>query len=160
MKSSRFFAAGVIAIQLVMMMFVETAPYDLLDDDDDDNDSWMRTTDFMPSGAIGRCSISSCYPDKLEVAISYLRERWVQGASLVAPLRIQNEPDIENRRKEVNVAALKHLSSYKRPLIDASKRLRIVQKEPGVSSAPQLEFHPSSKWLLKDPKLFKNPLTV
>ncbi|KAL5559802.1 hypothetical protein UlMin_036013 [Ulmus minor] len=42
--------------------------------------------------------------------------------------------------REVNLAALKHISSYRRPVFDADKRLKMVQK-----------------WLLRDPKLLKSP---
>lgn len=61
---------------------VETAPYDLLDD----VDRWIYT-----NRAIGRCnsyiiSITCGYCKKLEVEISYLRERRVQDASLTMPL--------------------------------------------------------------------------
>ncbi|KAF3447120.1 hypothetical protein FNV43_RR12300 [Rhamnella rubrinervis] len=167
---------------------VESVPFDMLDDDD----PWIRTTDFTPSGAIGRCnsyriSIPPRHGAKLKKTMSYLRERRVQDVSLRRPLRIQNEPDfgmalsdpffyihnneridfetmflvnvvvhkgifnqhqisdsffnlLRNQTKEVNLAALKHISSYKRPVFDAYKRLKIVQE-----------------WLLRDPKLFKSP---
>ncbi|GAV80756.1 RdRP domain-containing protein [Cephalotus follicularis] len=42
--------------------------------------------------------------------------------------------------KEINVAALKHIWTYKRPVFDACKRLKHVQE-----------------WLLKDPKHFMSP---
>ncbi|KAH7524659.1 hypothetical protein FEM48_Zijuj06G0143000 [Ziziphus jujuba var. spinosa] len=166
----------------------DSVPYDMLDDDD----PWIRTTDFTPSGAIGRSnsyriSIPPRHGAKLKKAISYLRERRVHHDSLRWPLRIQKEPDFDmpmsdpffcihykedidfetmflvnavihkgifnqhqisdgffnllrNQMKEVNVAALKHISSYKRPVFDAYRRLKVVQE-----------------WLLRDPKLFKKP---
>ena len=47
---------------------------------------------------------------------------------------------LRNQPKEVNVAALKHISSYKHPVFDAYRRLKLVQE-----------------WLLRDPKLLKIP---
>ncbi|KAI6680171.1 hypothetical protein NL676_034052 [Syzygium grande] len=46
---------------------------------------------------------------------------------------------LKSRPKEVNIAALKHICSYKCPVFDAYKRLKLLQK-----------------WLLKNPKLLKN----
>lgn len=163
---------------------VETVPFDLLDDDD----PWIRTTDFTPSGAIGRCNsyrilIPPRHRAKLRKALSYFQEARVQHF-IERPLKIQNEPDfgmslsdpffyhyngeidfeimflvnvvmhkgifnqhqitdsffnlLRNQTKEVNVAALKHISSFKRPYFDAYERLKIVQE-----------------WLLRNPKLFK-----
>lgn len=166
----------------------ESVPFDLLDDDD----PWIRTTDFTPSGAIGRCnsyrvSIPPRHGAKLKKAMTYLKERRVQEGRIKKPPRIQDEPDFEmpmsdpffsihykenisfeilflvnavmhrgilnqhqlsdsffellrNQSKEINVAALKHLCSYKHPVFDASKRLKLVQD-----------------WLLRNPKLIKNP---
>jgi RNA-dependent RNA polymerase len=166
----------------------ESVPFHLLDDDD----PWIRTTDFTPSGAIGRCnsyrvSIPPRHGGKLKRAMDYLKERRVQETCLRYPLRIQNEPDFEllisgpffcidfkegitfeimfllnavlhrgifnqhhlsdnffnllrSHPNEVNVAALKHICSYRRPVFDAYKRLKVVQD-----------------WLLKNPKLFKRP---
>ncbi|KDP38635.1 hypothetical protein JCGZ_03988 [Jatropha curcas] len=163
-------------------------PFNLLDDDD----PWIRTTDFTPSGAIGRCnsyrvSIPPRHGAKLERAINYLKERRVQVDSLRRPLKILNEPDygmpmsdpffcihrkegiafeivflvnavmhkgifnqhqlsddffdlLRNQPADINVAALKHICSYKRPVFDAHRRLKAVQE-----------------WLLKNPKLFKCP---
>lgn len=166
----------------------ETVSFDLLDDDD----PWIRTTDFTPSGAIGRCnsyrvSIPPRYGRKLEKAMDYLKERRVHEFCLKSPLRIQDEPDfglpmsdplfciqhmegiafeimflvnaalhkgifnqhqlsdnffdlLKSQAMDVNVAALKHICSYRSPVFDASKRLKIVQD-----------------WLLRNPKLFKSP---
>lgn len=163
-------------------------PFDLLDDDD----PWIRTTDFTPSGAIGRCnsyriSISARHRGKLNKVVNYLRERRVQEDCLRRPLTIRDEPDFEvpvtdpffcihykigvsfeimflvnavmhkgifnqhqlsdsffdqlrSQFRDVNVAALKHIYSYKRPVFDAYKRLKAVQE-----------------WLLKNPKLYKSP---
>ncbi|KAI4316321.1 hypothetical protein L6164_024311 [Bauhinia variegata] len=164
----------------------ESVPFDLLDDDD----PWIRTTDFTPSGAIGRCnsyriSIPPRHGAKLMNALNYLKSQRVQNISHKRPIRIQNEPDygipmidpffcvhfhegipfdlmflvnaivhkgifnqhrltdsffelLRNQPKEVNVAALKHLCSYSRPVFDAVKRLRTVQE-----------------WLLRNPKLYQ-----
>ena len=166
----------------------ESVPFDLLDDDD----PWIRTTDFTPSGAIGRCnsyrvSIPPRHRGKLKKAMVYLKERRVHEVCLRSPLRIRDEPDfglpmsdpffcihfekgiafevmflvnaalhkgifnqhqlsdnffdlLRSQTKEVNVAVLKHICSYKRPVFNASKRLKIVQD-----------------WLLTNPKLFKSP---
>ncbi|KAF8035866.1 hypothetical protein BT93_C1786 [Corymbia citriodora subsp. variegata] len=46
---------------------------------------------------------------------------------------------LKSQPKEVNIAALKHICSYKRPVFDVYKRLKLVQE-----------------WLLKNPKLVKN----
>ncbi|XP_004501325.1 RNA-dependent RNA polymerase 6 [Cicer arietinum] len=164
----------------------ESVTIDLLDDDD----PWIRTTDFTPSGAIGRCnfyriSIPPRYGAKLNKAMEYLRCQRVQRVPLKRPLRILNEPDfgvpmssaffyidfqkditfdimflinaivhkgifnqyslsykffelLRSQPKDVNVAALKHLCSYKRPVFDAAKRLKTVQE-----------------WLLRNPKLYE-----
>ncbi|GAU23167.1 hypothetical protein TSUD_306150 [Trifolium subterraneum] len=164
----------------------ESVTIDLLDDDD----PWIRTTDFTPSGAIGRCSyyriaIPPRYGAKLNKALEYLRRQRVQRVPLNRPLRILNEPDfgvpmsdaffyidfqkdisfdimflinaivhrgifnqyslsnkffelLRNQPKDVNVAALKHLCTYKRPVFDAAKRLEMVQR-----------------WLLRNPKLYE-----
>ncbi|KAG5048419.1 hypothetical protein JHK85_009522 [Glycine max] len=166
----------------------ESVPFDLLDDDD----PWIRTTDFTPSGAIGRCnfyriSIPPRHGAKLMKAMLYLKGQRVQiqELPLKQTLRTQNEPDfgmpmsdaffyvhfqkdiafdimflvnaivhkgifnqhrlsdrffelLRNQPKELNVAALKHLCSYKRPVFDATKRLKIVQE-----------------WLLRNPKLYQ-----
>ncbi|KAK7311873.1 hypothetical protein RJT34_10310 [Clitoria ternatea] len=165
----------------------ESVPFDLLDDDD----PWIRTTDFTPSGAIGRCnfyriSIPPRNGARLMRAMLYLRGQRVQEVLLKQPLRIMEEPDfgvpmtnaffyvpfqkgiafdimflvnaivhkgifnqhrlshvffelLRNQQKELNVAALKHICTYKRPVFDAAKRLKIVQE-----------------WLLRNPKLYQN----
>ncbi|CAK7353670.1 unnamed protein product [Dovyalis caffra] len=165
-----------------------SVPFDVLDDDD----PWIRTTDFTPSGAIGRCnyyrvSIPPRHGLKLRKAVNYLKERRVQEEHLRRPIRILDEPDfgmsrsdpffcihhkegiafevmflvnavmhkgifnqhqlssdffdlLRNHPAEVSVAALKHICSYRRPVFDAHRRLKVVLE-----------------WLLKNPKLFKNP---
>ena len=165
----------------------ESVTFDLLDDDD----PWIRTTDFTPSGAIGRCnfyriSIPPRYGAKLMKAMLYLKGQRVQEIPLKRPLRVLDEVDfgvpmsdtffcihsqkgitfdimflvnaivhkgiinphrlsdgffelLRNQPKEVNVAALKHLCSYRRPVFDATKRLKTVQE-----------------WLLRNPKLYQN----
>ncbi|XP_028778416.1 RNA-dependent RNA polymerase 6-like [Neltuma alba] len=164
----------------------ESATHVLLDDDD----PWIRTTDFTPSKALGRCSFYRIsmpvrYRMKLLKTMEYLKGQRVQEISLNRPIRIMNEPfygvplsdhffsihfqkgitfDImflinailhkgifnqhrlsdgffellRKQPKEVNVAALKHLYSYKRPIFDAAKRLKMVQE-----------------WLLRNPKLYQ-----
>ncbi|KAM1200837.1 hypothetical protein ACFX2I_017061 [Malus domestica] len=166
----------------------QSVPFNLLDDDD----PWIRTTDFTPSGAIGRCncyrvSIPPRHGAKLKRTMDYLREHRVREVCLKRPPKVQNEPDfgmpasdpffcihykddisfeimflvnavmhkgifnqhqlsdsffdlLRSQPKEVNVAALKHLCTYKHPEFDACKRLKVVQD-----------------WLLKNPKLFKDP---
>ncbi|XP_020238569.1 RNA-dependent RNA polymerase 6 [Cajanus cajan] len=168
---------------------VELVPFDLLDDDD----PWIRTTDFTPSGAIGRCSfykisIPPRHGAKLMKAMLYLKGQrvQVQDLPLKQTLRTVNEPNfgvpmsdaffyiefqegipfdimflvnaivhkgifnqhrlldrffelLRNQPRELNVAALKHLCSYKRPVFDATKRLKTVQE-----------------WLLRNPKLYQS----
>ncbi|GMG99002.1 hypothetical protein Nepgr_000842 [Nepenthes gracilis] len=164
----------------------DSVPFDLLDDDD----PWIRTTDFTPSGAIGRCnyyriSIPPRNGPKLEKSMDYLREQRVPCDLPRQQLNIQYEPGfgmpmsdpffcvqreegvpfeitfmlnavmhkgiinqhqlsdkfldlLRNQSKEVNMAALKHICSYKYPVFDACKRLKLVQD-----------------WLLNNPKLLK-----
>ena len=164
------------------------APYDLLDDDD----PWIRTTDFTPSGAVGRCnyyrvSIPPRHGAKLRKAMVYLKQQRVQESSLKSPLRIREEPDygvsmsdpffcfhyrkdiqfeimfllnvvmhkgvfnqyqlsddlfdlLRRQPREVNVAALKYISSLKRTVFNAYEKLKGVQE-----------------WLLRDLKSLKIP---
>ncbi|KAJ7966178.1 RNA-dependent RNA polymerase [Quillaja saponaria] len=72
----------------------ELVPFDLLDDDD----PWIRTTDFTPTGALGRCnayrlSIPPRHGAKLKRAMNFLKERRVEEKALKGPLKIQDEPD-------------------------------------------------------------------
>lgn len=166
----------------------ESVPFNLLDDDD----PWIRTTDFTPSGAIGRCNtyrilIPPRHGIKLKKAMDYLKERRVPNDQLKKQLRVQDEPDfgktmpdplfsihykegipfkvlflvnvvmhkcimnqhqltdrffdlLRFQKEEVNMAALKHICSYRRPVYDAYKRMKLVQE-----------------WLLKNPKLIDRP---
>ncbi|KAA8521560.1 hypothetical protein F0562_012233 [Nyssa sinensis] len=128
----------------------ESVPFDLLDDDD----PWIRTMDFTPSVAIGRCityriSIPPRKGLSLTKAMAYLREQRVPDDCPKKQLRISDEPDfgmpiffdlLGSQPEEVNAAALQHLSSYRRPVFDAYKRLKLVQE-----------------WLLKNPKLLQRP---
>lgn len=71
-----------------------SVPFDLLDDDD----PWIRTTDFTPSGAIGRCnyyriSIPPRHGVKLKKVINYLKERRVQEVCLKRTLKSIDEPN-------------------------------------------------------------------
>ncbi|GMJ11104.1 SUPPRESSOR OF GENE SILENCING 2, RNA-dependent RNA polymerase 6, SILENCING DEFECTIVE 1 [Hibiscus trionum] len=124
---------------------------------------------------------------KLKKAMDFLRERRVAVDYLRGPLRVSDEPDfgrsmsgpfyhigykegipfetmflvnavmhkgifnqhqlseeffnlLRDQSSELNVAALRHIYSNRRPVNDAYKRLKVVQS-----------------WLLKNPKLFKNP---
>lgn len=166
----------------------ESVPFDLLDDDD----PWIRTTDFTPSGAIGRCnsyriSIPPRNGPKLERAIKYLMERRVPVERPKKLLRVKDEPGfgrqisdpffclqykegvpfevtfmlnaavhkgiinqyelserffdlIRTQSAEVNLAALRHICSYKRPVFDAYRRLKLVHD-----------------WLIRNPRLLKDP---
>ncbi|XP_044464019.1 RNA-dependent RNA polymerase 6-like isoform X2 [Mangifera indica] len=168
-----------------------TVPYDLLDDDD----PWIRTTDFTPSGAIGRCNyyricVRPRHGGKLNRAMDYLGKCGVPVECLRWPLKIRDGPEfgmlmtdpffcihhrdgidfevmylvnavmhkgifsqhrlsdnffniLRSQPKEVNMAALKHICSYKRPVFDACKRLQVLQE-----------------WLLKNPKLYEIPKQV
>lgn len=72
-----------------------TVPFDLLDDDD----PWIRTTDFTPRGAIGRCNVYriSIPPRKratLNKALVYLKECRVNVQdSFAKKLLIKDEPN-------------------------------------------------------------------
>lgn len=73
----------------------ETVPFNLLDDED----PWIRTTDFSPSGVIGRCNsyrihISPRFGAKLERAMQYLRERRITEHQPRCRLVVQDEPEI------------------------------------------------------------------
>lgn len=167
-----------------------SVPFDLLDDDD----PWIRTTDFTPSGAIGRCNMYriSIPPRKgaiLKKALEYLKESrvYIQDISSAKKLLIKDEPDfgmtlsdpffcIQHKQgitfgvlflvnaimhkgiinqhqmsdmffdllrlesEEVNLAALKHIYSYKRPLFDASRKLESVQQR--LHNNPKLTERP------------------
>lgn len=74
----------------------ESVPFDLLDDDD----TWIRTTDFTPGGAIGRCntyriSVRPRNGPNLLKALEYLRKRRVPvlNESPRKRLLVQDEPD-------------------------------------------------------------------
>ncbi|XP_043724050.1 RNA-dependent RNA polymerase 6 [Telopea speciosissima] len=162
----------------------ESVPFDMLDDED----PWIRTTDFTPSGVIGRCnsyrfSISPRFGRKLNEAVDYLKGQRIPYEHPRQSLRIKKEPNfgvpmsdsffcihhkdgvsfetmflvnaimhkgvmnqhqlsneffdlLRMQTREVNVTALKHICSYKHPVFDAYKSLKLVQA-----------------WLLKDPKL-------
>lgn len=167
----------------------EPIPIDLLDDDD----PWIRTTDFTPSGAIGRCnsyriSLSPRNRGKLNRVIKYLMERRVSVEYPKQLLRVTDEHNhclrnlsdpffcvqyeegvpfevtfmlnaavhkgiineyqlsgkffdlLRTQSAEVNLAALRHICSYKRPVFDAYKRLKLVHD-----------------WLLRNPRLLRDP---
>ncbi|KAK3043720.1 hypothetical protein RJ639_001916 [Escallonia herrerae] len=166
----------------------ESLPLNLLDDDD----PWIRTTDFTPSGAIGRCNtfrlmIQPRHRGKLNKTMNYLRECRVPKVYAGNQLLVRDEPDfgmplvdpffciqykkdltfkilflvnvvmqkgiinqhqlsdrffdlLRSQPEEVNVAALKHLYSYRHPLYDAYGGMKLLHE-----------------WLLKNPKLFVRP---
>ncbi|KAJ0965027.1 hypothetical protein J5N97_026165 [Dioscorea zingiberensis] len=71
-----------------------SVPFNLLDDDD----PWIRTTDFTPSGAIGRCntyrvSLSPRFGAKLEKALAYMTERRIAESRPNRPILVRDEPD-------------------------------------------------------------------
>ncbi|XP_076929017.1 RNA-dependent RNA polymerase 6-like [Bidens hawaiensis] len=165
---------------------VNTYPFEMLDDDD----PWIRTTDFTPSGAIGRCNtyrvkIRIRDGSKVKKALDFLKDQRVHIERRSTKLRSQNEPEfglalpdpffsihykpdisfkvmflvnsvlhrciinqhqftekvfdlLRSEHEEVNMAALQHICSYRHPLYDGFKRLKIVQE-----------------WLLKTPKLIE-----
>ncbi|KAD5317892.1 hypothetical protein E3N88_17838 [Mikania micrantha] len=164
-------------------------PIEILDDDD----PWIRTTDFTPSGAIGRCNtyrIMTRIRDgsKVKQALEFLKEQRVHIEHSKTRLKVANEPEfgflisdpffsihykqdisfkvmflvnsvlnrciinqhqftekvfdlLRNQPEEVNVAALKHICSYRHPLYDGFTRLKLVQE-----------------WLLNNPKLMEKQL--
>ncbi|KNA12524.1 hypothetical protein SOVF_125140 [Spinacia oleracea] len=166
----------------------ESVPFDLLDDDD----PWIRTTDFTPTGVIGRCnsyriSLPPRNGPKLERAIKYLIGANVRVEHSSLALKVTDEPSfsmqisdpffcvqheegvpfevtfmlnaavhkgiinqhqltgnffnlLRTQPAEVNLAALRHICSYKRPVFDAQKRLKLV-----------------CDWLLRNPSLLKDP---
>ncbi|XP_077220203.1 RNA-dependent RNA polymerase 6 [Tasmannia lanceolata] len=96
--------------QLVMFLHLRSSPlvyYRTADDDIhvsvpyallDDEDPWIRTTDFTPSGAIGRfssyrISFSYRFQVKLTKVMDYLRQRRITQFQPERQLRVQNEPD-------------------------------------------------------------------
>lgn len=72
----------------------ESVPFDLLDDDD----PWIRTTDFTPSGAIGRCNIYRILVrprngPKFNKTLEYLQKYRVPVLNNNPQLRVRDEPD-------------------------------------------------------------------
>ncbi|ONK69832.1 uncharacterized protein A4U43_C05F27200 [Asparagus officinalis] len=62
----------------------------------DDEDPWIRSTDFTPNGAIGRCncyriSMSPRFRGKLEKALAYMRERRIEGLRPERPILVKDE---------------------------------------------------------------------
>ncbi|OAY64204.1 putative RNA-dependent RNA polymerase SHL2 [Ananas comosus] len=165
-----------------------SVPFNLLDDED----PWIRTTDFTPTGAVGRCSsykisLSPRFGAKLERALDYLRKRRIPDYRPNRPLAVRPEPDfgfspatdhffsihhaegvgfpilflvnalvhkgivnqhqlsdqffglLRGQSGVVNETALRHIWSYKRPIFDAYRRLKLVQE-----------------WLLNNPKLLRS----
>ncbi|XP_010250107.2 PREDICTED: RNA-dependent RNA polymerase 6-like [Nelumbo nucifera] len=187
----------VILLQLASSpcIYYRTADDDIYDsfqfDMLDDEDPWIRTTDFTPSRAIGRCnsyriSVAPRFGLRLKKVVNYLREHRIPDECLRGLLRIREEPDfgklmadsffsidheeglsfevifmvnaivhkgiisqnqlskeffdlLRTEQNEVNVTALQHMYSYRRPVINACKSLRDVQT-----------------WFLDNPKLIKS----
>lgn len=177
-------------------LFYRTADDDIEEPDSyhllDDDDPWTRTTDFTPSGAMGRCntfriSVPPRYGMRVKNAMEYLKRQRVPESFDTYKYRVVDEPDfgsptmdhffcihykdgisfqimylinvalhkhvinqhqlsdeffklLKNRSEDVNMVALKHLCSYKKPVFDAFRRLKLVQE-----------------WVLKNPKLLKSP---
>ncbi|KAJ6795188.1 putative RNA-dependent RNA polymerase SHL2 [Iris pallida] len=70
-----------------------SVPFTLLDDDD----PWIRTTDFTPSGALGRCcsfrvAMSPRHGAKLQRAMDYMRERRVTPEVPRQSIAVSEEP--------------------------------------------------------------------
>ncbi|KAI3786762.1 hypothetical protein L1987_40703 [Smallanthus sonchifolius] len=170
---------------------INNYPFEMLDDDD----PWIRTTDFTPSGAIGRCNtyrIMTRIRDgsKVKKALEFLKEQRVHIDHRKTKLRVENEPEfgfpipdqffsihykqdisfnimflvnsvlhrciinqhqftekvfdlLRGQPEEVNMAALKHLCSYRHPLYDGFTRLKLIQD-----------------WLLNTPKLVEKQLEL
>ncbi|KAL7618133.1 hypothetical protein Lser_V15G01686 [Lactuca serriola] len=71
-----------------------THPSEMLDDDD----PWIRTTDFTPGGAIGRCNtyrilIRIRDVPKVKKALEFLKEQRVHIDHPTRNLKVENEPD-------------------------------------------------------------------
>ncbi|KAM0932075.1 putative RNA-directed RNA polymerase [Dioscorea sansibarensis] len=71
-----------------------SVPFNLLDDED----TWIRTTDFTASGAIGRCSsyrvsLSPRFGHKLEKALAYMTEHRIAESRPNHQIVVQDEPD-------------------------------------------------------------------
>ncbi|KAK9070723.1 hypothetical protein SSX86_011125 [Deinandra increscens subsp. villosa] len=165
---------------------INTYPFEMLDDDD----PWIRTTDFTPSGAIGRCNTYRVMTrirdgSKVVKALEFLKEQRVHIENRKTKLKVEKEPEfgfaipdpffsvhykqdisfkvmflvnsvihrciinqhqftekvfdlLRDQSEEVNMAALKHICSYRHPLYDGFSRLKIVQE-----------------WLLNNPKLME-----
>lgn len=62
----------------------------------DDDDPWIRTTDFTPKGAIGRCncyriSMKPRFGTKLKRASEYMKERRIDGLRPDRPIVVKDE---------------------------------------------------------------------
>ncbi|KAJ0561145.1 putative RNA-directed RNA polymerase [Helianthus annuus] len=73
---------------------INTYPFEMLDDDD----PWIRTTDFTPSGAIGRCNtyrvmIRIRDGSKVKKALEFLEEQRVHVEHRKTKLKAENEPE-------------------------------------------------------------------
>ncbi|KAG8375787.1 hypothetical protein BUALT_Bualt10G0136800 [Buddleja alternifolia] len=112
-KHYRDFSSLIVLLQLASSPLVhyrtadddieQPVPFDLLDDDD----PWIRTTDFTPSGAIGRCntyriSVRPRNGPNLKKALKYLRECRVPVIDCNPGLRLRklDEPDFGVRTSD------------------------------------------------------------
>ncbi|KAL0315122.1 UNVERIFIED_CONTAM: RNA-dependent RNA polymerase 6 [Sesamum calycinum] len=131
----------------------ESVPFDLLDDDD----PWIRTTDFTPSGAIGRTLRVQDEPDfGMPMSDPFFCLQYKEGINFkimflvnaVVHRGIINQHQmsekffdlLRSQPEELNIVTLKHMCTYKHPVYDAIKSLDFVQK-----------------WLLNNPKLLEKP---
>ncbi|KAL0313203.1 UNVERIFIED_CONTAM: RNA-dependent RNA polymerase 6 [Sesamum radiatum] len=133
----------------------ESVPFDLLDDDD----PWIRTTDFTPSGAIGwtltlrvkdepdfgmpMSDPFFClqYKEGINFKIMFLVNAVMHKGIINQHQMSEKFFDLlRSQPEELNIAALKHMCSYKHPVYDAIKTLDFMQK-----------------WLLNNPKLLERP---
>ncbi|KAG6507451.1 probable RNA-dependent RNA polymerase SHL2 [Zingiber officinale] len=72
----------------------ESVPYNLLDDED----PWIRTTDFTPSNAVGRCNsyrilFSPRFGVKMQRSLAYLRDRRIDDVRPKHRQIIRDEPN-------------------------------------------------------------------
>ncbi|MFS7909401.1 putative RNA-directed RNA polymerase [Helianthus anomalus] len=72
----------------------KTYPYEMLDDDD----PWIRTTDFTPSSAIGRCNtyrimIRTRDGSKVKKALDFFKEQSVRIEHRKTLFKVENEPE-------------------------------------------------------------------
>nr|CAD1834826.1 unnamed protein product [Ananas comosus var. bracteatus] len=116
-----------------------SVPFNLLDDED----PWIRTTDFTPTGAVGRCSsykisLSPRFGAKLERALDYLRKRRIPDYRPNRPLVVRPEPDFGFSPATDHFFSIHHAEGVGFPILFLVNAL--VHKE----------------WLLNNPKLLRS----